>query len=284
MNDEQYNAQRLRRRMWITIIAALLALITVVLSTMSGAFDFHKGSNTIGDLTGMTEEEAIAAVEKLGGHASVSYEPSQKREGTVIRQSIPAGDTVTPNSNVSLVVSREKEEQTAAPSTQQRLPNFTGLSLALAQATAEELGVHIVEDGYVHDDNIPYGSVVSQSPEGGTEIVAGSAVRVTLSAGPEIVQYTITVSAGEGGSVSPGTTTVEAGKDITFTITPDTGYVVDSLVVDGEQVQSLDSYAFLSVDTNHTLSVTFAEKRGNPFDNPFEDIGDFFDDFFGGRP
>ena len=54
MNQDRYQARRLRKRMWITIIAALLALLTVILSTLSGAFNFHKGLNSLPDLTGGT--------------------------------------------------------------------------------------------------------------------------------------------------------------------------------------------------------------------------------------
>lgn len=273
MNQDQYAAQRLRKRMWITLAVAVLALITVLLSVMSGAFNFHKGSAVLQDLTGMPEEEAVAAIEKLGGHASVSYEPSGQPEGTVLRQSVLAGDNVTPNSTVSIVVSgaqKTESEESGTP----YLPSFIGLSMELAQTTAEQLGVHLVEDGYVYDDNIPYGSIVDQSPEGGAEIVAGSAVRVTLSQGPEFVRYTITVEAGPGGFVSPGTTTVDEGADVVFTITPNEGYVVDSLRVDGESIRGQESFSFLSVDADHVITVTFRESRGA--------LEEFIDSIFGG--
>ena len=272
MNQERYQARRLRKRMWITLIAAVLALITVVLSALTGAFNFHKGLNTIPDLTGMTEEDAIAAVEKLHGNPAVSYQPSDKREGLVISQGIPAGESVTPNSTVSIVVSSGKEEETTPFEMKDRLPSFVGLSMDLAKVTAEELGVHLVEDGYVYDDSIPYGSIVEQDPEGGTEIVKGSAIRVKISAGPEIVRYTITVHAGQGGSISPDTLTVEEGEDVSFTITPDDGYVIESLQVDGEAVQVQNRYTFLTVDADHTISATFVEEHKSGLEDLFETI------------
>ncbi len=272
MNQERYQARRLRKRMWITLIAAVLALITVALSALTGAFNFHKGLNTIPDLTGMTEEDAVAAVEKLHGNPSVSYKPSDTREGIVISQGIPAGSSVTPNSTVSIVVSSGKEEETPSFELKDRLPNFVGLSMDLAKVTAEELGVHLVEDGYVYDDTIPYGSIVEQDPEGGTEIVEGSAIRVKISAGPEIVRYTITVNAGQGGSISPDTITVEEGEDVSFTITPDEGYVIESLQVDGEAVQVQNRYTFLTVDADHTISATFVEEHKSGLEDLFETI------------
>ncbi len=275
MNQDRYNAERMRKRLWITIIAALLALLTVILSTCSGAFNFHKGLNSLPDLTGMTEEDAIATIEKLRGHASVSYEASTAKAGTVIRQGIPAGDAVTPNSTVSIVVSSGKPDAQPSAEPQELLPSLIGLSMELAQRTAEELGVTLIEGDYVYDDNIPYGSIVEQNPAGGTKVTKGMAVTVQLSAGPETTRYTITVEAGYGGSVSPGTTTVVEGEDISFTITPNEGYAIDRLVVDGTEVHSLDRYSFLTVDSNHTLSVTFREQRSM--------LEEFIDQFFGGN-
>ena len=275
MNQDRYNAERLRRRMWITIIAALLALLTVILSTCSGAFNFDKGVNSLTDITGMTEEDAIATIEKLRGHASVSYEASTAKEGTVIRQGIPAGDAVTPNSTVSIVVSSGKPDAQPSAEPQALLPSFVGLSMELAQRNAEELVVNLVEDGYVYDDNIPYGSIVEQEPAVGSKITQSMIVKVKLSAGPETKRYTITVEAGYGGSVSPGTTTVVEGEDISFAITPNEGYAIDRLVVDGTEVHALDRYSFLTVDSDHTLSVTFREQRGI--------LEELIDQFFGGN-
>ena len=275
MNQNRNTARRLRKRMWITLVVSVLALITVLVSVGTGAFNFHKGGNALPDLTGMTEEDAVAAIEKLRGHASVSYESSVRPEGTVIRQGLPAGDTVMANTYVSIVVSRGMESAAAPTSTPTpMLPNFTGLSMELAQASAAQLGVNLVEDGYVYSDEIPYGSIVDQDPAGGTEIKAGSIVKVQLSAGPEVVRYTITVNAGPGGTVSPGTTTVKEGADVTFRFSPDEGYTIASVKVDGEEVRPLDRYSFLTVDENHTLTVTFQERRGM--------LEEFFEQIFGG--
>ena len=275
MNQDRYNAERLRKRMWITIIVALLALLTVILSTLSGAFNFHKGANSLPDLTGMTEADAVAAIEKLKGHASVSYEPNNAKEGTVIRQDIPAGDAVTPNSTVSIVVSSGRPDAKPTAEPQALLPSLIGLSMELAQRTADELGVNLIEGDYVYDDNIPYGSIVSQDPAGGAKVTKGMAVTVQLSAGPETRRFTITVEAGPGGSVSPGTTSVVEGEDVTFTITPNDGYIIERLVVDGVEVHTLDRYSFLTVDSSHTLSVTFHEQRSM--------LEEFIDQFFGGN-
>ena len=72
------------------------------------------------------------------------------------------------------------------------------------------------------------------------------------------ISYTITASAGNGGTISNvGSTSVNCGDDITFTITPDDGYMIADLLVDGQSTGSESSYTFSDVDANHTISATF---------------------------
>ena len=48
-------------------------------------------------------------------------------------------------------------------------------------------------------------------------------------------KFSITVVQGANGVISPGTTDVNYGGSQTFTITPNTGYSIVSLIVDGSQ-------------------------------------------------
>ena len=260
--SEQAKARQLRRRMMVTMVFVVLALIMVVICAVSGAFNFHKGMNVIPDLIGMTEEDAVAAIGNLDATAAVTYQHSDAKEGTVISQGVEAGSSVTHNSTVAIVVSMGPEEERKEDvSGEILLPNLVGLSMELAESTAEQLGVLIVEDGTVNDDYIPYGSVAEQEPEGGTTVKPRSVVKVKLSAGPSVIYYTINVDCGAGGSVYPdGNITREAGEDVTVTITPDDGYEIDVLIVDGEQVNALSEYHFLDLSENHSLTVTFKER------------------------
>ncbi|MEN8201692.1 MAG: T9SS type A sorting domain-containing protein [Bacteroidota bacterium] len=73
--------------------------------------------------------------------------------------------------------------------------------------------------------------------------------------------YIITASAGEGGEISPsGEVVVEEDKDKTFTITPDQGYDIDDVFVDGESQGAISEYEFEDVEANHTISATFKRK------------------------
>ncbi len=72
--------------------------------------------------------------------------------------------------------------------------------------------------------------------------------------------YTITATAGPGGSISPsGAVSVEYGADQTFTITPSTGYAVADVKVDGVSQGPITSYTFPNVTANHTIEVTFSK-------------------------
>ncbi|MCX6343453.1 MAG: DUF6055 domain-containing protein [Armatimonadetes bacterium] len=71
--------------------------------------------------------------------------------------------------------------------------------------------------------------------------------------------YTITAFAGTNGTINPsGYVIVNQGASQTFTMTPNDGYCVSGVIVDGSSVGTPTSYAFTNVQANHTMSVTFA--------------------------
>ncbi len=77
-----------------------------------------------------------------------------------------------------------------------------------------------------------------------------------------VTEYTITSTTGVNGSISPsGTVKVASGGSQTFTITPATGYKIDTLKVDGSAVSSVTSYTFNNVDKAHTIEATFKKKQ-----------------------
>ena len=79
------------------------------------------------------------------------------------------------------------------------------------------------------------------------------------SSGSNYSYYTIKATAGAGGSISPsGNVSVREGRDQTFTITPDQGYAVSDVKIDGESVGVVTSYSFENVRKAHTIAVSFA--------------------------
>ena len=80
----------------------------------------------------------------------------------------------------------------------------------------------------------------------------------TISANFAINTYTITATAGANGTVTPsGITTVNHGGSQTYSITPNSGYNIVDVLVDGSSVGALLSYSFTNVTANHTISASF---------------------------
>ena len=71
--------------------------------------------------------------------------------------------------------------------------------------------------------------------------------------------YTIASTSGAHGSITPiGNIVVVEGGSQNFTLIPNTGYHVDSILVDEVKVDSLASYTITNVVMDHTIRATFA--------------------------
>ena len=93
--------------------------------------------------------------------------------------------------------------------------------------------------------------------------------------------YTIKATAGAGGSISPtGSVSVREGRDQTFTITPDKGYAVSNVKIDGKSIGAVKSYTFENVSRPHTIEVIFMKANGNPQAGVFVDVatGSYYED------
>jgi hypothetical protein len=70
--------------------------------------------------------------------------------------------------------------------------------------------------------------------------------------------FTLSAGAGANGLISPyGNVVVDETSNQTFTITPDSGYQVSTVTVDGVGAGAVTSYSFTNVQANHTISATF---------------------------
>ena len=90
--------------------------------------------------------------------------------------------------------------------------------------------------------------------------------------GPVAQKYTITATAGEGGSITPaGAVSVKEGASQTFAIAAQEGYAIADVLVDGQSVGAVDSYTFENVTANHTIAAVFTKTASDvQFDNDFE--------------
>ena len=101
------------------------------------------------------------------------------------------------------------------------------------------------------------------------------------SSGSNYSYYTIKATAGTGGAISPsGNVSVRGGKDQTFTITPDQGYTVSDVKIDGKSIGAVKSYTFENVRRTHTIEVIFMKANGNPQTGVFVDVatGSYYED------
>ena len=90
-------------------------------------------------------------------------------------------------------------------------------------------------------------------------------VKLTTSGGGttpvEPTTYTITASAGQGGSITPsGAVSVAKGGSQTFTIKPSDNYEIEDVKVDNQSVGKKTEYTFENVTKAHTIAATFTEK------------------------
>ncbi len=104
-------------------------------------------------------------------------------------------------------------------------------------------------------------TIAADQPGNGNYSAAAQATQtITVST----VTFTITATAGSNGAINPvGASTVNYGTSKTYTITPNSGYVVRELKVDGvpldrDVVGSLKSYPFGNIVANHTIAAEFA--------------------------
>ena len=76
-------------------------------------------------------------------------------------------------------------------------------------------------------------------------------------------RYTVTVKCGEHGTVTPGTADYESGTEVTLTVTPDSGYRVKSVTLDGKAVTLTNGKYTFKVTANCTFEAEFVKKGGS---------------------
>ena len=105
------------------------------------------------------------------------------------------------------------------------------------------------------------GLVVDGEPVEVAETYSFTDIRTdhTILAQFAIDEFTVTTTAGEGGTVTPTDTTVAYSESVTVSITAADCYHVDSVFADGTYVGAVESYTFENIADNHTLAATFAQ-------------------------
>ncbi len=118
------------------------------------------------------------------------------------------------------------------------------------------------------------GSFLVEYDENGNFVLVGatfpydsSIMNTTCHLHPESAGYKISTSAGEGGSITP-TTEIKEGESFTVNITPNAGYSISVVYVDGTDVGAVSSFTFNEVSMDHTISATFVANGQQPAPPP----------------
>jgi eukaryotic-like serine/threonine-protein kinase len=123
------------------------------------------------DVTGQTQEDAVAALKEKGLYAVFQEKASTEPQGTVITQSPGAGQKIGQGSNVTLFVSNGKVKD---------VPDVTGLSQVDAETQIAAAGFKPTVRQRPTDQEGEDGTVLSQSPGGGAKRTEGSTVTLTV--------------------------------------------------------------------------------------------------------
>lgn len=126
--------------------------------------------------------------------------------------------------------------------------------------TAASGGTMITTDTEFHENAIVYAHWTYTGSSGGS-----SSGRT---------YHTIKASSDSNGSISPSErVSVRHGRDQSFTITPDKGYEIAKVLVDGKSVGAVESYTFKNVTKNHTIEAIFMKVDDNkPMPDTFMDV------------
>ena len=132
------------------------------------------------DLHGITESDARsnASVAHIGLLVAAREPTPDAKPGTVIRQSVNAGQRVPRDHPVSIVLAEEVP----------RVPSITGITVPEATKRLEQRGYTLQLTATVPDNTVAKDNVIDQTPKAETAHVKGGTVTVRVSSGPGEVE------------------------------------------------------------------------------------------------
>ena len=149
--------------------------ITITVTVSKGNKD---GLEEVPKFTGKHYEDAVKILDKYNiEYEIISDESSDQPEGYVISQTPKAGKKLTSSTKVKLYVNMTKDDEEL-----ERVPKIVGLDSADAKSEVESSGFtwgSVTEQ----ESDEPKGTVISQSPDAGSEIKKGYRINVVISSG-----------------------------------------------------------------------------------------------------
>lgn len=130
------------------------------------------------DYVGKQLNQVLSVMNDKFKKVIVNEEYSNEPEGTIINQEPKSGEEIVPEETVvMLTVSKGKEMATVA--------DLRGYNQSALKEYEKNTGFKINIVGEEYSEEIPKGSVISQTPSGNTKLEVGETINVVVSKGPE---------------------------------------------------------------------------------------------------
>ena len=239
---------------------------TASLSNNKNSSDMVEVPNVVG----MTKEDAIKALNKLGlGYKAVTQSSDTVAEDCVISQGNVGGSKVEKNSQIVLTISSGKENKEVS------VPNVKGRSEQEARELIEAANL-VASVDYEYSDTVDAGNVIKYSPSG--SVSEGSTVTISVSRGKKVTNVTVPNVLGMSESLASQTldsanlkVTVKyetSSKAEYGTVTSQTPYSAGDSVPSGTTITIYVSHYQQSSTTQQTTkatekTTTAANKTGN---------------------
>lgn len=171
---------------------------------------------------------------------------SKDSNGNYAAGTVPTGSPFTPSATTFAVTSSAGTNGTITPNGTTNVAQGSSQLYTLNPDSGYDVATLTV-------DSV---SIATSTSYTFTNVQTTHTISATFSLLP--VTHTITSSAGSGGTITPlGATSVADAGSQTYTITPDNGYNISTLVVDSIGISTSTSYTFSNVTADHTISATF---------------------------
>ena len=169
----------------------------------------------VDDMSSMLKDAAEDYLKQLGlSDVQINWEyvaSDDEMPGTIVSQTVTAGSTLTPSSNVTISVAQPSQtpvtpvptppsdssgsggssgsvdisELVPSEDSYVTVRDYVGQSFDTAKADLRTVSLYGVKCELRYHPSIPSGSIIQQSPEGGEKILKGSGVYFVVSLGPQ---------------------------------------------------------------------------------------------------
>ncbi len=180
------------------------------------------------DVVGMTESDALRVVRDAGFEIDIQREyNSDVPDGQVFRQSPEAGELASPETVITIIVSRGTQLV--------RVPDVVGQPRGNATSVLQDAGFRVNVTEEFHD-TVARDQVISQSPEGGVSLDAGSTITIRVSRGRDEVTVPDVIELSEA-QARRDLQAAGLGVQVNYQVSPDDDVVLTQDPLPGQRVR-----------------------------------------------